>query len=73
MEREPQFPPETIHQVKTPVILLIDDNAIQATIRQAILRRAGYFVIAALDPARALEQFLNDKFPAEIDASLPTM
>lgn len=68
MEREPQLPPETIHQVKTPVILLIDDNAIQATIRQAILRRAGYYVIAALDPARALEQFLNDKFPAVIDA-----
>jgi len=53
---------------KTPVILLIDDNAIQATIRQAILRRAGYFVIAALDPARALARFQQDEFPAVIDA-----
>ena len=49
-------------------MLLIDDNAIQATTRQAILRRAGYFVIAALDPARALEQFQHDEFPVPIDA-----
>ena len=41
---------------------LIDDNAIQAATRQAILRRAGYFVIAALHPARALEQFQNARF-----------
>jgi DNA-binding NtrC family response regulator len=47
-------------------ILLIDDNAIQAATRQTILRRAGYFVIAALNPARALEQFQNGEFPAEI-------
>jgi len=53
---------------KTPVILLIDDNAIQATIRQAILQRAGYFVIAALDPIRALARFQQDEFPAVIDA-----
>ena len=49
-------------------VLLIEDNAVQAAIRQTILRRAGYFVIAALDPARALEQFQHDKFPAVIDA-----
>ena len=49
-------------------VLLIDDNAVQATTRQAILRRAGYFVIAALDPARALEQFQHDEFPTPIDA-----
>jgi CheY-like chemotaxis protein len=47
-------------------ILLIDDNAIQAATRQAILRRAGYFVIAALNPVRALEQFQADDFPADI-------
>ena len=49
-----------------PAVLLIDDNAIQAATRQTILRRAGYFVIAALNPQRALEQFQNNEFPAEI-------
>lgn len=49
-------------------MLLIDDNAIQATTRQAILRRAGYFVIAMMNPARALEQFQHDEFPVAIDA-----
>ena len=47
-------------------ILLIDDNAVQAAIRQTVLRRAGYFVIAVLNPLRALEQFEADDFPAEI-------
>ena len=37
-------------------VLLIDDNAIQAATRQAILRRAGYSVVAALNPLRAIEQ-----------------
>jgi CheY-like chemotaxis protein len=49
-------------------ILLVDDNAIQAVTRQTILRRAGYFVIAALNPARALEQFKSNEFPTEISA-----
>jgi CheY-like chemotaxis protein len=47
-------------------VLLIDDNAIQAATRQTILRRAGYFVIAALNPVRALEQFQHNEFPGEI-------
>ncbi len=47
-------------------ILLIDDNAVQAAIRQTVLRRAGYFVIAVLNPLRALEQFQANDFPAEI-------
>jgi CheY-like chemotaxis protein len=47
-------------------ILLLDDNAVQAATRQTILRRAGYFVIAALNPMRALEQFQSNDFPAEI-------
>jgi CheY-like chemotaxis protein len=49
-----------------PAVLLIDDNAIQAATRQTILRRAGYFVIAALNPVRALEQFRHNEFPGEI-------
>jgi len=49
-------------------VLLIDDNAVQAAIRQTVLRRAGYFVIAALNPVRALEQFRDDAFPATIHA-----
>jgi CheY-like chemotaxis protein len=51
-----------------PAVLLIDDNAIQAATRQAILRRAGYLAIAALNPGRALEQFEKSEFPAEIQA-----
>ena len=49
-------------------LLLIDDNVIQAATRQTILKRAGYFVIAALNPVRALEQFRGREFPAEISA-----
>lgn len=37
-------------------ILLVDDNAVQAATRQAILRRAGYYVTATLSAERALEQ-----------------
>jgi len=51
---------------QTPAILLIDDNAIQAATRQTILKRAGYFVIAALSPQRTLEQFRNSEFPEDI-------
>ena len=47
-------------------LLLIDDNAVQAVTRQTILRRAGYFVIAALSPTRALEQLRSDDFPDEV-------
>ena len=48
-------------------ILLIDDNAVQAATRQAILKRSGYFVIPVLNPQRALQQFRQKEFPAEID------
>ncbi len=51
-------------------ILLIDDNAVQAATRQTILKRAGYFVIAVLNPERALEQFRGNDFPAPIDLIL---
>ena len=51
---------------QTPAILLIDDNAIQAATRQTILKRAGYFVIAALSPQRTLEQFRSSEFPEDI-------
>ena len=48
-------------------ILLIDDNAVQAATRQAILQRAGYFVIPVLSPERALERFRSEEFPSVID------
>ena len=51
----------------TANLLLIDDNAVQAATRQTILKRAGYFVIAALNPERALEQIQNGEFPDEIN------
>lgn len=48
-------------------ILLIDDNAVQAATRQAILKRSGFFVIAVLSPERALDQFKNNEYPAHVD------
>jgi CheY-like chemotaxis protein len=48
-------------------VLLIDDNAIQAATRQTILKRAGYFVIPVLNPQRALQQFRENDFPAEVN------
>jgi DNA-binding NtrC family response regulator len=50
----------------TANILLIDDNAVQAATRQTILRRAGYFVIAALNPARVLEQIQSGDLAEEM-------
>jgi len=51
----------------TANLLLIDDNAVQAATRQTILKRADYFVIAALNPIRALEQIRSSELPGDID------
>jgi CheY-like chemotaxis protein len=48
-------------------ILLVDDNVVQAAIRQTILKRAGYFVVTALDPRRALEMLGEDNLPTEVE------
>jgi CheY-like chemotaxis protein len=61
------FPLEQPAPQMTANLLLIDDNAVQAATRQTILKRAGYFVTAALNPARTLEQFRGGEFPEEID------
>ena len=61
------IPLEPLTSRMTATLLLIDDNAVQAATRQTILKRAGYFVIAALNPTRALEQFQRNEFPAEIN------
>jgi CheY-like chemotaxis protein len=58
---------ETSQKHMPHTLLLIDDNAIQAATRQAILQRAGYFVIAVLNPKRALDQLRNNEYPAHID------
>lgn len=47
-------------------VLLVDDNAIQAATRQAILKRDGLYVFVALSPLRALEQISTAEFPAEV-------
>jgi len=60
------FALEHVNSRMTANILLIDDNAVQAATRQTILKRAGYFVIAALNPARALEQIQGGDLPEEI-------
>lgn len=59
--------PETKKTSMQSTVLLIDDNAIQAATRQTILKRAGYFVIPVLNPQRALQQFRDNDFPAEIN------
>jgi CheY-like chemotaxis protein len=68
MENGKQLTSRSAIPQNATTVLLIDDNAIQATTRQAILKRAGYFVIAALDTARVLEQFRHDDFPTPIGA-----
>jgi CheY-like chemotaxis protein len=68
MEGGQKLTPRNAIPETASAVLLIDDNAIQAATRQAILRRAGYFVIAVMNPARALEQLQNDEFPAQIGA-----
>ena len=55
-----------LNTTAAPAILLIDDNAVQAATRQTILKRAGYFVVAVLNPQRALDQLRNHEFPEEI-------
>ena len=52
--------------LNSEAILLVDDNAVQAAIRQTILRRSGYLVITALNPARALEQLRHGDFLTEV-------
>jgi CheY-like chemotaxis protein len=68
MENGQQLTSRSAMPQNATTVLLIDDNAIQAATRQAILKRAGYFVIAALDTARVLEQFRHDEFPTPIGA-----
>jgi DNA-binding NtrC family response regulator len=48
-------------------ILLVDDNAIQATIRRTILERNGYKTITALQPSRALDQLRNNDPSSSVD------
>jgi CheY-like chemotaxis protein len=55
-----------VWKLMTSALLLIDDNAVQAATRQTILKRAGYFVVAALNPQRALDQLQRNEFQQEI-------
>jgi DNA-binding NtrC family response regulator len=68
MENGQQSTPQNARPENASAVLLIDDNAIQAATRQAILKRAGYFVIAALNTERVLEQFRRNEFPVPIGA-----
>ncbi|HXC97210.1 MAG TPA: response regulator [Edaphobacter sp.] len=61
------LPLEQTNPRMTANLLLIDDNAVQAATRQTILRRAGYFVVAALKAERALEQIQGGDFPDEMN------
>ena len=62
-ETDRQFTPQNGYTV-----LIVDDNPVQTAVRQAILRRAGYFVLAALNPVRALEMVDDKRLPAQISA-----
>jgi DNA-binding NtrC family response regulator len=53
--------------MQSKTILLVDDNAIQATIRRTILERNGYATITVLQPARALDHLRNDDHGSSID------
>jgi DNA-binding response OmpR family regulator len=55
-----------LNSLMASAVLLIDDNAVQAATRQAILRRNGYSAIAVLNPKRALEQLRGRDFPVAI-------
>jgi len=70
MENGQQLTSRSAIPQNATTVLLIDDSAIQAATRQAVLRRAGYFVIAALDPVRVLEQLRHDKFPVPVGAAI---
>lgn len=48
-------------------ILLVDDNALQATIRRTILERSGYTIITALQPAGALDRLQSSGNSAHSD------
>jgi CheY-like chemotaxis protein len=50
------------------MVLLVDDNAIQAATRQTVLKRAGYSVETALNPARALEMLHDHARPMDVGA-----
>ena len=56
----------SMRQDMATAVLLIDDNAVQAATRQAILSRSGYFVIAVLNAELALERLRAGEFPVEI-------
>jgi DNA-binding response OmpR family regulator len=64
----------TVDDERTPpvatadVVLLVDDNALQAATRQAILQRGGYIVYVSLDPAIALRQIRQNEFAEPIGA-----
>jgi CheY-like chemotaxis protein len=70
MENGQQLTSRSAIPQNATTVLLIDDSAIQAATRQAVLRRAGYFVIAALDPVRVLEQLRHNGFPAPVGAAI---
>ena len=69
MENGQQLTSRSAIPQNATTVLLIDDNAIQATTRQAILQ-AGRVLRhrGAESRARALEQFQHDEFPAAIGA-----
>jgi DNA-binding NtrC family response regulator len=53
--------------MQSKTILLVDDNAIQATIRRTILERNGYTTITALQPSRALDYLRNSDTSSSVD------
>jgi len=53
--------------MQSKTILLVDDNAIQATVRRTILERNGYTTTTVLQPSRALDHLRSNDPCSSID------
>lgn len=61
-------PPQSGQITDCPgTLLLVDDNAIQAATRQAILKRVGYSVLAVLSPEDALLKLQDENLSPPVD------
>ncbi len=59
-------PREMSRNLMTVEILLVDDNAIQATTRKAILERSGRSVVLATGAAQALEMLSDEELVSSL-------
>ena len=63
----PKAPREVFNETMTAEILLVDDNAIQATTRRAILVRSGRSVVLANGAVQALQMLDDEELLRSLD------